>query len=88
METTHPQYQGYEILFEYIKQHFKKSDNPNIQEYYSVSIEPIDYELLKGDQQFRLLINEVLFWNKTKIEFYNYTKKVIRQLQTDIEKEI
>lgn len=88
METTHPQYQGYEILFDYIKQHFKKSRKPNIEEYISVSIEPIDFEELKKDSQFELLINEVLFWNEIKIGFYKYTKGVILQLQEDIEKEI
>ena len=88
METSHPQYQGYEILFDYIKLYFKKSDKPNIEDYFSISIEPIDYEMLKNDLQFRLLINEVLFWNSTKINFYENTKNVILELQKDIEKEI
>ena len=87
-ETSHPQFQGYEILFEFVKEHFKKSDKPNISEYYSVSIEPYNFTELKNDQEFRFLLNQVLFWNQMKINFYEYTKKVVLQLQDDIEKEI
>ena len=78
-ETSHPQFQGYEILFEFVKEHFKKSDKPNIS---------CNFTELKNDQEFRFLLNQVLFWNQMKINFYEYTKKVVLQLQDDIEKEI
>lgn len=88
METTHPQYQGYEILFDYIKEHFKKSDNANVMQFFSVSIEPNNYIQLKNDEEFRLLLNQVVFWNQVKINFYEHTEEMIHELQEDIEKEI
>lgn len=87
-ETILPNLQSFSLLQDYLKTHFKKSEQPNFWDDYSLSIEPIDYEALKTDTEFRFLIEQVLFWNKRKIWFYNLTKEVILELQEDIEKEI
>ncbi len=63
-------------------------DKPNFWNDFSLSTEPIDYEALKNDNEFRFLIEQVRFWNQRKIWFYSLTKDVILELQDDIEKEI
>jgi len=87
-ETILPNLQSFNLLQDYLKTHFKKSEQPNFWDDFSLSIEPIDYEALKSDAEFRFLIEQVRFWNKRKIWFYNQTKDVILELQKDIEKEV
>jgi len=87
-ETILPNLQSFNLLQDYLKTHFKKSEQPNFWDDFSLSIEPIDYEALKSDAEFRFLIGQVRFWNKRKIWFYNQTKDVILELQKDIEKEV
>ena len=87
-ETLLPNFQNFELLQGYLQTHFKKSKKPNFWDDFSISIEPINYDALKNDTEFRFLIEQVLFWNKRKIWFYNLTKDVILELQDDIKKEI
>ncbi len=87
-ETVLPNLQNFNLLQDFLKTHFKKSDKHNFWDDFSLSIEPIDYEALKNDNEFRFLIEQVRFWNQRKIWFYSLTKDVILELQDDIEKEI
>lgn len=87
-ETVLPQFQGFENLFGYIEKNFKKSKQENFSDIYSVSIEPIDFDKLKSDQQFRLLIEHISYWNGIKIWFYGETKDAIQELQKLIQIEI
>ena len=87
-ETILPQFQVFENLFGYIEKNFKKSKLENFPDIYSVSIEPIDFDKLKNDQQYRLLIEHASYWNGIKIWFYGETKDAIQELQKLIQIEI
>ena len=60
----------------------------NFGEYFSISIEPIDYEKLKSNDEFRFLIELVKYGNERKIWFLNDTKETIQKLQEKIQLKI
>lgn len=88
IELNLPQFKSFEPLFEYIRRNFKKSSKANFSEYYAISVEPVNYEKLKQDLEFRILIENVLFWRNAKIALYNETKSSIEKMLTLIENEI
>jgi len=88
MLTVLPQLQNFTNLEEFLRKNFKKSRQENFGEYFSISIEPIDYEKLKNNDEFRFLIELVKYGNERKIWFLNDTKETILGLQEKIQQQI
>jgi hypothetical protein len=78
---------GYPHLFEYIKENFKKSEREN-SDSERISIEPIDYEKIKQDPQFRLLIEHTASLKSLTILMYERTLRKIEAVQQRIQTEI
>jgi hypothetical protein len=88
MLTVLPQLQNFDNLVGFLRKNFRKSKQENFGEYFSISIEPIDYNKLKSNDEFRFLIELVKYGNERKIWFLNDTKETILGLQEKIKKEI
>lgn len=76
---------GYPHLFEYIKENFQWSELENFHSNEQVSMEPIDYEKIKHDPQFRLLIEHTASLKSLTIKFYERTLRKIEAVQKRIQ---
>jgi hypothetical protein len=88
IEEQAPQFLSYPHIFDYMKENFRKSEQENFDSDWLVSIEPLDYEWIKKDPQFRLLIEHTAFWKGKTILMYERTRRKIEAVQERIQSEI
>jgi hypothetical protein len=101
MENEHDYTNTYDEKFPYFKKHFNvidkksaiqlKSDSPEDtwkQEFerYDFSIRNMD--LLKADEEFRIVLSESIFIGTVKIDFYNQILNKIEELNSNIKEEL
>jgi hypothetical protein len=101
MENEHDYSNTYDEKFPYFKKHFTladkkssihlKSDMPQDTwnqdfERYNFSIKNLD--LLKADEEFRIVLSESLFIGSVKIDFYNQILEKIEELNNEIKDEL
>ena len=79
---------GYPHLFAYLQENFQRSELENPYSRELVSMEPIDYEKIKQDPQFRLLIEQTASMKSLTISFYRRTARKIEAAQKKIRAEV
>ena len=79
---------GPRFLFDYLKENFQTSALEKTDNDWQISIEPIDYEQIKMDPQFRLLIEHTASYKGLTIILYERTMGKIEAVQERIQAEI
>lgn len=88
IESMMVQNVNYPHLFEFIKENFQTVELENFDSDLQLSIKPIEYEKLKLDPQFRLLIEHTASLKRLTILMYGRTTRKIEAVQKWIQSEI
>jgi hypothetical protein len=88
MENQLPQFQHFNLLFEYIRKNFNRSSRTEFDETTNLAIEPINYKRICMDAEFRLLLAHSRKWREVSIYYYGLLIDKIKILLAAIEEEI
>jgi len=87
MENELPQFQHFNLLFEFIRKHFIRSSRTEFDKGSILAIEPVNYNRICKDDEFRLLLAHSQKWRKVSIYYYELVIDKIKTLLSAIEEE-
>jgi len=88
MENQLPQFQHFNLLFEYIRKNFTRSSKSQYDTNITLAIEPQSYDQITQDPEFRLLLAHSRKWREVSVYYYGLLVGRIQKLISEINEQI